>query len=199
MATVVLVGTLDTKGAEYGWLRELLRGGGVEVLVVDTGVIGAPHFAADVPREEVARAAGADLAALRAGGDRGAAVTAMARGAAEVVARLHEAGRLHCVMAIGGSGGISIATRAMRGLPLGVPKLMVSSMAAGDVSPYVGYADITMMYSVVDIAGINTISAPVLAKAADAAVGMAKGFAAAGRRALRPADLAGGERPLVRA
>ncbi|MBT2367406.1 Tm-1-like ATP-binding domain-containing protein [Streptomyces sp. ISL-10] len=197
MATVVLVGTLDTKGAEYGWLRERLRGGGVDVLVVDTGVIGAPHFDAGVPREEVARAAGADLAALRAAGDRGAAVTAMARGAAEVVARLYEAGRLHCVMAIGGSGGTSIATRAMRGLPLGVPKLMVSSMAAGDVSPYVGHVDITMMYSVVDIAGINTISAPVLANAADAAVGMAKGFAAAGCRALRPADLAAGERPLV--
>ncbi|NWF25840.1 Tm-1-like ATP-binding domain-containing protein [Streptomyces sp. PKU-EA00015] len=198
MATVVLVGTLDTKGEEYGWLRERLLGGGVDVVVVDTGVIGQPRFTADVSREEVARAAGTDLAELRAQGDRGTAVTAMARGAAEAVARLYGEGRLHCLLAMGGSGGTSIATRAMRGLPLGVPKLMVSSMAAGDVSPYVGSTDITMMHSVVDIAGINSVSAPVLANAADAAAGMAKGFAS-GRRALRPADLAAGERPLVAA
>lgn len=196
MATVVLVGTLDTKGEEYGWLRERLLAHGVEVLVVDTGAHGAPRIAPDVPSGDVARAAGADPEALRAAGDRGASVTVMARGAAEVVTGLYEQGRLDCVFAIGGSGGTSIATRAMRALPLGVPKLMVSSMAAGDVSPYVGSADITMMYSVVDIAGINSVSGPVLANAADAAAGMAKGFASA-RRALRPADLAAGGRPLV--
>ncbi|MGW1141307.1 Tm-1-like ATP-binding domain-containing protein [Streptomyces zhihengii] len=198
MATVVLVGTLDTKGVEYGWLRERLLGQGVEVLVVDTGALGTPRIAADVPGEDVARAAGADPEALRAAGDRGAAVTAMADGAAEIVSRLYARGRLHCVLAIGGSGGTSIATRAMRGLPLGVPKLMVSSMASGDVARYVGSSDITMMYSVVDIAGINPVLAPVLANAADAAAGMAKGFAAS-PRALHPAALASGGRPLVAA
>ncbi|MER6996790.1 Tm-1-like ATP-binding domain-containing protein [Streptomyces sp. NPDC000410] len=198
MAIVVLLGTLDTKGEEYGWLRERLLLQGVEVIVVDAGVIGEPRIGADVPRADVARAAQADLARLRAEGDRGAAVTTMARGAAETVLRLHREGRLHGVLAIGGSGGTSIATRAMRALPLGVPKVMVSSMASGDVSAYVGSSDITMMYSVVDIAGINSVSAPILANAADAAAGMAKGFAAASR-ALRPAELAAGERPLVAA
>ncbi|QGZ52145.1 UPF0261 family protein [Streptomyces sp. QHH-9511] len=196
MTIVVLVGTLDTKGLEYGWLRERLLSRGVEVVVVDAGVVGTPRIPADVPRAEVARAAGGDLERLRAEGDRGAAVTAMARGAAEIVRRLHAEGRLHGVLALGGSGGTSIATRAMRELPLGVPKVMVSSMAAGDVSPYVGSADITMMYSVVDIAGVNRLSAPILANAVDAVAGMAKGFAAE-PRAVRPVELgddgAGGE------
>jgi uncharacterized protein (UPF0261 family) len=136
MATVVLVGTLDTKGVEYGWLRERLPAAGTGVLVVDAGVVGEPRIRADAPRAKVARAAGADLAALRSDADRGAAVTTMARGAAETVLRLYEEGRLHAVLAVGGSGGTSIATHAMRGLPPGVPKVMVSSMAAGDVSPY---------------------------------------------------------------
>ncbi|MFF8610435.1 Tm-1-like ATP-binding domain-containing protein [Streptomyces sp. NPDC015346] len=188
MTIVVLVGTLDTKGLEYGWLRERLLSRGVEVVVVDTGIVGTPRIPADVPRAEVARAAGVDLERLRAEGDRGAAVTAMARGAAEVVRRLHAEGRLHGVLALGGSGGTSIATRAMRELPLGVPKVMVSSMAAGDVSPYVGSADITMMYSVVDIAGVNRLSAPILANAVDAVAGMAKGFAAE-PRAVHAAEL----------
>ncbi|MFF5445765.1 Tm-1-like ATP-binding domain-containing protein [Streptomyces sp. NPDC012888] len=198
MTNVVLVGTLDTKGVEYGWLRERLLRAGVDVVLVDTGVMGEPKVPADVPREAVARAAGADLERLRADGDRGAAVTAMAAGAEATVLRLHAEGRLHAVLAIGGSGGTSIATRAMRALPLGVPKLMVSSMASGDVARYVGSCDITMMYSVVDIAGINSVSAPVLANAADAAAGMAKGFAR-GSREVRTDRLGAGGRPLVAA
>ncbi|MER5928702.1 Tm-1-like ATP-binding domain-containing protein [Streptomyces sp. NPDC002054] len=198
MTNVVLVGTLDTKGVEYGWLRERLLRAGVDVTLVDTGVMGEPRVPADVPREAVARAAGTELSELRAAADRGAAVTTMARGAEAVVIRLHAEGRLDAILAIGGSGGTSIATRAMRALPLGVPKLMVSSMASGDVSVYVGSSDITMMYSVVDIAGINTVSAPVLANAADAAAGMAKGFAQ-GSRAVRPGRLGSGERPLIAA
>ncbi|MFC7303953.1 Tm-1-like ATP-binding domain-containing protein [Streptomyces monticola] len=198
MTTVVLVGTLDTKGDEYGWLKERLRRRGVEVLLVDAGVVGEPRVEPDVPRATVAAAAGADLERLRSEGDRGTAVTAMARGAAEVVVRLHEEGRLHGVLAIGGSGGTSIASRAMRALPLGVPKLMVSSMAAGDVSPYVGAADIAMMYSIVDIAGINRISAPILANAADAMAGMAAGYASA-RPTRQPVEPAAGGRPLVAA
>ena len=106
-------------------------------------------------REEVAAAAGADVAALAAAGDRGAAVETMARGAAEVVKRLHAEGRLDAIGGLGGSGGSALATYAMRELPIGVPKLMVSTVASGDTSPYVGSVDVTMMYSVVDIAGIN--------------------------------------------
>ncbi|MFI8360630.1 Tm-1-like ATP-binding domain-containing protein [Streptomyces sp. NPDC085612] len=196
MTNVVLVGTLDTKGVEYGWLRERLLRAGVEVVTVDTGVMGEPRVAADVPREAVARAAGTDLSALRAAGDRGAAVTAMARGAEATVLRLHAEGRLDGVLAIGGSGGTSIATRAMRALPLGVPKLMVSSMASGNVAPYVGSSDITMMYSVVDIAGINSVSEPILANAAAAVAAMARAHARMDHH--RPVLGAGG-RPLVAA
>ncbi|MFD6225467.1 Tm-1-like ATP-binding domain-containing protein [Streptomyces sp. NPDC060232] len=196
MTNVVLVGTLDTKGVEYGWLRERLLRAGVEVILVDTGIMGEPRVAADVPRAAVARAAGTELSLLRSAADRGAAVTTMARGAEAALVRLHAEGRLHGVLAIGGSGGTSIATRAMRSLPLGVPKLMVSSMASGDTAPYVGSSDITMMYSVVDIAGINSVSAPILANAVAAIAGMAESFAAG---ADRPPRLGAGPRPLVAA
>ncbi|MFD4868454.1 Tm-1-like ATP-binding domain-containing protein [Streptomyces sp. NPDC058412] len=198
MTNVVLVGTLDTKGVEYGWLRERLLRAGVEVVLVDTGIMGEPRVPADVPRDAVARAAGTELSELRAAADRGAAVTTMARGAEATLLRLHAEGRLHGVLAIGGSGGTSIATRAMRALPLGVPKLMVSSMASGDVSPYVGSSDITMMYSVVDIAGINSVSGPVLANAAEAIAGMARAYARSSLER-RPPRLGAGARPLIAA
>ncbi|MER6196150.1 Tm-1-like ATP-binding domain-containing protein [Streptomyces sp. NPDC001586] len=198
MTNVVLVGTLDTKGVEYGWLRERLLRAGVEVVLVDTGIMGEPRVPADVPRDAVARAAGTELSELRAAADRGAAVTTMARGAEATLLRLLAEGRLHGVLAIGGSGGTSIATRAMRALPLGVPKLMVSSMASGDVSPYVGSSDITMMYSVVDIAGINSVSGPVLANAAEAIAGMARAYARSSLER-RPPRLGAGARPLIAA
>ncbi|MCJ1676834.1 Tm-1-like ATP-binding domain-containing protein [Streptomyces sp. APSN-46.1] len=198
MTNVVLVGTLDTKGVEYGWLRERLLRAGVEVVLVDTGIMGEPRVPAEVPREAVARAAGTELSELRAAADRGAAVTTMAQGAEATLLRLHAEGRLHGVLAIGGSGGTSIASRAMRALPLGVPKLMVSSMASGNVAPYVGSSDITMMYSVVDIAGINSVSAPILANAVEAIAGMAKAFARSSLER-RPVPLGSGGRPLIAA
>jgi uncharacterized protein (UPF0261 family) len=172
--TVVLVGTLDTKGREYAYLADRVREHGCDVLLVDAGILGGPSIEADVSREEVAAAAGADVAALAAAGDRGAAVEAMGRGAAEIVARLHAEGRLDGIAGLGGSGGSSLVTFAMRGLPVGVPKLMVSTVASGDTRPYVGAVDVTMMYSVVDIAGINQISERILANAAGAIAGMAK-------------------------
>jgi uncharacterized protein (UPF0261 family) len=174
MATVVLVGTLDTKGDEYAYLAERVREHGVDVILVDAGIMAPPRATPDVSREEVAAAAGADVQALAAAGDRGAAVEAMARGAAEVVKRLHAEGRLDAVGGLGGSGGSALATYAMRQLPIGVPKLMVSTVASGDTSPYVGSVDVTMMYSVVDIAGVNRISARIMANAAGALAGMAK-------------------------
>ncbi|NGO72939.1 Tm-1-like ATP-binding domain-containing protein [Streptomyces boncukensis] len=176
MATVVLIGTLDTKGVEYAWLRDRLRAQGCAVLLVDTGVLPPPASApaADVTAADVARAAGHDLTRLRAAGDRGAAVAAMAEGAECVVRDLHARGELHAVLAAGGSGGSAIAARAMRALPIGVPKLLVSTMAGGDVGPYVGSSDLTLGSSVVDIAGINSVSARVLGNAAAAAAGMAR-------------------------
>jgi uncharacterized protein (UPF0261 family) len=171
--TVVLVGTLDTKGVEYAYLADRIRERGVDVLLVDAGIVGEPLAEADIPRAEVGAAVGADPAALAAAGDRGAAVETMARGAAEIVKRLHAEGRLDAIGGLGGSGGSSLATHAMRALPIGVPKLMVSTVASGDTSPYVGSVDVTMMYSVVDIAGINQISARILTNAAAALAGMA--------------------------
>jgi uncharacterized protein (UPF0261 family) len=187
MATVVLIGTLDTKGLEYGFLRDRIKEAGVDVLLVDAGVLGEPQIEPDVGREEVARAGGADHAELVRAADRGAAVDAMGRGAAAVLARLHAEGRLDGAAAVGGSGNSSIAAQAMRDLPVGVPKLIVSTVASGDTRPYVGATDVTMMYSVVDISGINQISSRILTNAAGAIAGMATASAPAGR----------GERPLV--
>jgi uncharacterized protein (UPF0261 family) len=169
--TVVLVGTLDTKGREYAFIRDRLREIGVEVVVVDVGVY-EPTVAPDIGRDEVARAGGADVSELAEAADRGAAVTAMAQGAVAVLQRLHAGGRLHGVLGVGGSGGTSIVTAAMRALPVGVPKLVVSTLASGDTRPYVGAVDVTMMYSVVDIAGINSVSARILSNAAGAIAGM---------------------------
>ena len=174
MATVVAIGTLDTKGTEYAYLRERLREDGVDVLLVDAGVLGEPATEPDITREEVARAAGADVTRLAAAGDRGAAVEAMAEGAAAVVERLHQEGRLDAVVGMGGTGGTSLVTHAMQRLPVGVPKLVISTVASGDTRPYVGAVDITMMYSVVDVAGINQISARIIENAAGAIAGMAK-------------------------
>jgi uncharacterized protein (UPF0261 family) len=173
MATVVLLGTLDTKGKEYDYLRARLRDLGVDVVLVDAGVF-EPLVQADVSQEEVAAAAGADVAALRESGDRGTAVDTMGKGAAEVVRRLHSEGRLDGILCVGGSGNSSIAAQAMRVLPVGVPKLIVSTVASGDTRPYMGATDVSMTYSVVDISGLNRISERILANAAGAIAGMAK-------------------------
>jgi uncharacterized protein (UPF0261 family) len=174
MTNVVAIGTLDTKGAEYAFLRERMREHGVDVTLVDVGVLGEPTTEPDVTRDEVARAAGAEIHDLVAAGDRGAAVETMSRGAAEIVQRLHREGRLDGVVGMGGTGGTSLVTHAMQQLPVGVPKLVVSTVASGDTRPYVGATDITMMYSVVDVAGVNQISARIIGNAAGAIAGMAK-------------------------
>jgi uncharacterized protein (UPF0261 family) len=172
LATVVLLGTLDTKGKEFDYLRDRLREQGVDVVLVDAGVF-EPQARADVTQDEVAAAAGADIAALREAGDRGAAVDAMCRGSAVVARRLHEEGRLDGILSVGGSGNSSIGAAAMRALPVGVPKLIVSTVASGDTRPYMGASDVTMTYSVVDISGLNRISERILANAAGAIAGMA--------------------------
>jgi uncharacterized protein (UPF0261 family) len=173
VATVVLLGTLDTKGAEFAFVRDRIRAAGCDVLVVDAGVLAASPFA-DISSDQVAAAAGVDRAALAATHDRGAAVAAMTRGATVVIRRLQAEGRLDGILGIGGSGAAAIAAPAMQGLPLGVPKLLVTTMASGDTRPYVGTSDVTLMHSVVDIAGINRISEPILVNAAAAIAAMAR-------------------------
>jgi uncharacterized protein (UPF0261 family) len=172
--TIALVGTLDTKGREYAFLRDRLVEAGVDVLVIDAGINDPVGLEPDISRDEVARAGGADSTALAAAGDRGAAVTAMAAGAEAIARDLYTAGRFDGILALGGSGGSSIAAPAMRALPVGVPKLLVSTVASGDTRPYVGAVDVTMMYSVVDISGVNSVSARIMANAAGAIAGMVK-------------------------
>lgn len=171
-ATILLIATLDTKGEELAYVRDLIRQRGHETLVLDAGVLGAPAFAPDADAASVAEAGGATLDELRRQGDRGIALEAMARGAAAVAARLHAAGRVAAVLGIGGSCGTTIATAAMRALPVGLPKVMVSTVASGQVAPYVGVTDIAMIHPVVDIAGLNRISRRILANAAGAVCGM---------------------------
>jgi uncharacterized protein (UPF0261 family) len=184
--TVVLVGTLDTKGDEYAFLRDRLQQDGVATVLVDVGTQGPPRTEPDVSREEVAAAGGFELGALT---DRGAAVAAMCGAAPVVVRRLFEEGRCQGVLAAGGSGGTAIATAAMRALPIGVPKLVVSTMASGDTSGYVDVSDVGLLPAVTDVAGLNSISAGVLARAAAAMAGMVT---------MAPVDL-GEARPVVAA
>ena len=170
--TVGIVGTLDTKGMEFQFIKEQIEASGTSTCVVNTGIVGEPHFEPDVSAGEVAAAAGTSLQALQDGGDRGVAVAAMAEGAAKIIAQLQSDGKIDGVISLGGSAGTTIGTTAMRAVPVGCPKIMVSTLASGDTSPYVDTKDISMMYSVVDIAGINSLSRQILANAAGAIVGM---------------------------
>src|SRR5438067_4865297 len=170
--SVLLIGTLDTKGVEFGYCRDRLRAAGLPVLVVDAGVMGPPAFPPDVSREAVFSAAGATAERVKADADRGKAVALAAEGVAKLAAELHRQGKVSGVLSLGGSAGTTIGTAAMRALPVGVPKLMVSTLASGQVQPYVGTRDVMMMYSVVDISGLNRISRLVLDNAATAMAGM---------------------------
>ncbi|MEV4069116.1 Tm-1-like ATP-binding domain-containing protein [Nonomuraea fuscirosea] len=245
---VLLLGTFDTKGAEYAHVRDLVTATGQEVVLLDAGVLGAPPPdagagpgtgtgtqagpgagtgagaragggpgpEADFGAAAVAEAGGARLEELRGAGDRGRALEVMAAGAAAIAKDLHAQGRLSGVLALGGSGGSSIAAAVMRVLPVGLPKLLVSTMASGDVSAYVGQSDVTLMYSVVDVAGINSISRQILGNAAAAISAMATAYdtrATDASRGARASSDAGtsrdagaaagpsgeGERPLVAA
>jgi uncharacterized protein (UPF0261 family) len=177
MSTILLIGTLDTKGQEYAFVRDRIRAAGHDAIVMDIGITSDPDPALSmtpkVSASDVARAGGGDLAAMRARADRGSAVDIMQQGACVLVPRLYAAGRFQAVLGLGGGGGTTMITAAMRTLPVGVPKVMVSTMASGNTAPYVDVKDITLMYSVVDIAGLNPLSRRILANAAGAICGMA--------------------------
>ncbi|MBE2225298.1 MAG: Tm-1-like ATP-binding domain-containing protein [Anaerolineae bacterium] len=172
--TIVIVGTLDTKGAEFAFVKDLIEQEGLNTLVVDFGVMGAPAFEADITREVVAKAGGSNLAAIASGEHKDEAMQVMADGLAVVVRELYDDGKLDGIIGMGGSGGTSIATSGMRTLPVTVPKVMVSTVGGGDVSAYAGTKDITFMPSIVDVAGINSISRKIYANAAGAISGMVK-------------------------
>ena len=174
---IALIGTLDTKGAEIGYVRDRLRALGARPLVVDSGILGeADGIEPDVSRADVARAAGHDLEAIRGAGSRGAAVQLMLEGVRAVVVDAYTAGRVHGVLCLGGAEGALLGAAAMHALPVGVPKLIVSPAASGrrPFGPFVGEGDVTVMHSVIDILGLNEISRAIFDNAAAAVVGMAR-------------------------
>ena len=172
--TVVLLGTLDTKGIEFGYVKEKIMEQGCRAVVVDAGVLGKPLLQPDITREQVAQAAGSTLKDVIALGDEEKAIALMSRGATAVVQQLYQSGRLDGILALGGTMGTFLATAAMRALPIGVPKVMVSTVAAWDTRLYLGSKDITMIAPVADILGLNRITKRLLATAAGAIVGMVR-------------------------
>jgi uncharacterized protein (UPF0261 family) len=172
MATIAVLGTLDSKGEEHAFVAGLIAARGHKPLLIDVGTGAPASVAPDVTREQVAAAAGIDLAALMAKKDRGECVVAMTKAAPVMLAKLAAEGRIQGVVSLGGGGGTAIATAAMRALPLGFPKLMVSTLAAGNVAPYLGTKDITMMPSIADVAGLNRLSRTIFTRAAGAICGM---------------------------
>ena len=170
--TIAIVGALDTKGQEFQFIKTEIERRGHQTLVIDTGIVGTPLFPPDLSNEQVAKASGTTITALKASHDRGAAVTAMANGVQPVIRELYASGRIDGIISMGGSAGTAIGTSAMRVLPVGFPKVMVSTVAAGDTAAYVGTKDIVMIPSVVDVSGINRISRQIFARAAGAVIGM---------------------------
>jgi uncharacterized protein (UPF0261 family) len=171
--TIVVLATLDTKGREAQFLREQIEKFGDKALVVDTGVTGEPGTHPDVTRQEVAEAGGMSLAKILVHPSRDVAAPVMAEGATKIVTRLAEEGKVHGIVAMGGTQGTTLSTKVMRALPYGFPKVMVSTMASGNVGPWVDIRDITMMFSVTDIMGLNPVMRKILANAAGAVCGMA--------------------------
>ena len=171
--TIAVLATLDTKGPEAEFLRKQIHGHGQKALLIDVGVTGTPGAKADVTREEVAEAGGTPLARLLANPSREVAAPVMADGATRIVGRLAAEGKIQGVVGLGGTQGTTLCTKAMRALPYGFPKVMLSTMASGNVSHWVDIRDITMMFSVTDIMGLNPVMRKMLANAAGAACGMA--------------------------
>jgi uncharacterized protein (UPF0261 family) len=185
--TIAVLATLDTKGQEAQYLREQIEKAGDKALVIDVGVIGQPAARPDIIREEVAEAGGTSLAELLQDPDREVAAPVMAAGATKIVTDLVERDKIQGIVSMGGTQGTTLATKVMRALPYGMPKVMVSTMASGNVAPWVDIKDITMMFSVTDILGLNPVMRKILANAAGAVCGMANVEVA----------LEQGEKPLV--
>ena len=172
MATIAVLGTLDSKGEEHAYVADLIRARGHQALLIDAGSGGAPTVTPDISREELAAEAGIDFDGLMARKDRGECVTAMGQAAAAMLSKLVAGKKIDGVISLGGGGGTAIAATAMRALPIGFPKLIVSTLASGNVAPYLGTKDIVMMPSIADVAGLNRLSKVIFARAAGAICGM---------------------------
>ena len=171
---ILIIGTFDTKAEELNFIKDQILARGLDARTLDAGVLQLSPEYVDIPNERVAAAGGQPLHELVSRRDRGSAVAVMARGAAKVTRGLFDQGDISAIISLGGGAGTVIGTSAMRTLPVGIPKVMVSSMASGNIRPYVGTSDITMMYSVVDISGLNRISRKILRNAALAVCAMAE-------------------------
>jgi len=173
--TVLMIGAFDVKGEEYDFTRKLIEARGCRTLTMNIGVLGGTDlFPIDIDSAEVAKAGGGDINKLRRDKDRGAAMAAMSKGAAVLARKLHQEGRFEGAFGMGGSGGSSVISKAMRALPIGVPKVLVSTVAAGDTTVLTGIKDVTMIPSIVDVAGLNPISEKIYKEAAGAICGMVK-------------------------
>ncbi len=172
---VAVLATLDTKGTEVAFLKKCLEDAGVRALVIDGGIMGKATIPADIPASTLAAKGGSSLKALRSLGHEGKAMAIMIQGAVRVVQALCRQGEIQGLIGLGGSMGTSLGTGAMRALPFGFPKLMVSTMASRDTRPFVGSKDILMFHSVVDLVGLNRMTRQVLNQAAWAIAGMARG------------------------
>src|SRR5438128_1948969 len=198
MATVASLGTMDTKGDEHAFVADRIQQCGHQVLVMDVGTLGEPRLHPDITRREVAAAAGVDFDALVARRDRGEAVAAMSRGAPILLSKLVADKKIDGVISLGGGGGTAIGTAAMRALPIGFPKVMVSTLASGNTAQYVGVKDIVMFPSIVDVAGLNRISRQILTRAAGAICGMVEvGQAPRLSRAGEAPALPGDDKPVI--
>src|SRR5207248_482728 len=153
-----ILGTFDSKGPEHAFIADEIRRAGFDTLLINAGSLDAPTLAPDISSEYVASAAGTEFRAVLARRDRGECVAWMSRGAARVVSDLVAQNKIQGVISLGGGGGTAIATAAMRALPIGFPKVMVSTLASGNTAPYVGTSDIVMFPAIVDVSGINRVS-----------------------------------------
>jgi uncharacterized protein (UPF0261 family) len=211
MATVLVIGTMDTKGPESAYLAERIRANGCDTLTLDSGILGeALGITCDFPRAVVAQAAGHSIDQIRNAGSRGKAVEEMLKGVRAIARDLYQQGRIHGLIALGGAEGSVLATAAMKDLPIGIPKLIVSPIASGrrPFDPFIGTKDILVMHSVVDILGLNVIAVPVFDTAAAAIAGMARDFAgrapgflqtiSGGRRQIAATMLGNTTKPLMR-
>lgn len=171
MKTIAIIGTLDTKGREFGFIKSLIEERGMQTLCINTGVF-EPAFEADVSNAEIAAAAGADIQEIVAKKDRAMATDVLSRGLEKLLPELYASGKFDGVISAGGSGGTSMAAPAMRALPIGVPKMIISTMASGNVSQYVGTSDLIMVPSIVDVEGLNDISKKIFTNAVNALCGM---------------------------
>jgi uncharacterized protein (UPF0261 family) len=172
MATIGILGTMDSKGDEHGFIAQQIQQRGHRCLVIDVGTLGQPKLRPDITREEVLAKAGLKLPEIVAKNDRGEAVAAMSKAAPLMLSDLVAEKKIDGVISLGGGGGTAIATAAMRALPIGFPKLMVSTLASGNTAQYVGVKDIVMFPSIVDVSGLNRISREILTRAAGAICGM---------------------------